>query len=399
MRLALMVTSYSTLLGGTERLCADLARALLQRGHDVIVLTTDLGRSHPQGLFFATPLPAGEQVENGVHVMRLPYVAQLARSAGWIGGPIPGRNHLRRWLRARARARFAGDAIAFARQWRPDALLTMRAWDLPPTAGAKVRTALGTPVVYSPQMHPDTEGWKEAPVRRLVARSDAVAANTGHEARLLVERYGARPERVVVTGCGAEPAPSTGPWPRQPHVLYFGRKALEKGLLLLIDAMERVWDAQPTARLVLAGGRHGRDAPAIAARIAALPAARQAQVEQPDNVSDEQRDHLMAAARCLCLPSEHESFGIVLLEAWAHGTPVVALDLPVMGSTVEQDRTGLLARKRDPDDLARQLLRLLQDADLARRLGDAGALKLRTAHTWEHVAERYERAFELARRR
>ncbi len=392
-----MVHPFRTLFGGCERLAHDLGHGLMARGHAVRVFTSDVGVVPASGPFEARPLAAGPTEVAGLAVERLPYLAALVRRRAWARGPIPGRSYLRRWFRAQARRTFTRAAIQAVRRWGPDALISMRAWDLPALAAADVRDALGVPLVYSPQMHADTPGWRPAAVRALVARADALAANSAHERDRLTAGYGARPERVVVTGCGAHPAPAPGPWPRPAGVLYFGRKTAQKGVPLLLEAMARVWDARPDARLVLAGARDPVEAPRLAADRARLPAHLAARIEDLDDVGEARRQELMAGAACLCLPSEHESFGIVLLEAWAHATPVVALDLPLMRELVGDGEAGLLARPGDPAHLAGRILRLLDDPALARRLGAAGAARLAARHRPAQVAARYEEAVEVAR--
>jgi glycosyltransferase involved in cell wall biosynthesis len=78
-----------------------------------------------------------------------------------------------------------------------------------------------------------------------------------------------------------------------------------------------------------------------------------------------------AAITVVC--SRYEVFGYTLAEAMAQGCPVAATASGGLGELVEDARSGLVARSADPDDLARVLLLLLRDRDLAARLG-RGAL-------------------------
>jgi glycosyltransferase involved in cell wall biosynthesis len=96
--------------------------------------------------------------------------------------------------------------------------------------------------------------------------------------------------------------------------------------------------------------------------------------------SDELYD-LYAAADAFVLPSRHEPFGVVVLEAWAAGLPVVATRAGGLADLVTDGDTGLLADVGDAKALAAAVTRILSDENL--RLGLAG----RAAHL---VAESYD---------
>jgi glycosyltransferase involved in cell wall biosynthesis len=76
---------------------------------------------------------------------------------------------------------------------------------------------------------------------------------------------------------------------------------------------------------------------------------------------------------------------MAVLEAMAAGVAVVALDTPVYRQLITHDQNGVLAA---PTDVAAGCLRLLRDAELRKRLGDAGAVSA-AAYGWDRVAERF----------
>jgi phosphatidylinositol alpha-mannosyltransferase len=97
-----------------------------------------------------------------------------------------------------------------------------------------------------------------------------------------------------------------------------------------------------------------------------------------------------------------ESFGYVLVEAMAAGLPVVASDIAGYREVVRDGVDGLLVPPSDPVALAAALRTVLDDADLARRLGEGGRLRA-GEFSWDRVApaieERYRRALDGASRR
>ena len=87
------------------------------------------------------------------------------------------------------------------------------------------------------------------------------------------------------------------------------------------------------------------------------------------------------------LPSLHEPFGIVALEAWAAGLPVLASRVGGLKDFIEPERNGLLFEPDDPESLIRCCKRLLDDADLRKRLA-ANALVDVRQFGWDALTER-----------
>jgi glycosyltransferase involved in cell wall biosynthesis len=103
---------------------------------------------------------------------------------------------------------------------------------------------------------------------------------------------------------------------------------------------------------------------------------------------------LLAALDVLVYPSEAEPFGMVVVEALAVGTPVVVADSGGPPEIVEGGRCGLVFETGDAEALARQVERLLGDAELCQALADSGRTRARTAFTSERYARDLEAVYE-----
>jgi glycosyltransferase involved in cell wall biosynthesis len=96
-----------------------------------------------------------------------------------------------------------------------------------------------------------------------------------------------------------------------------------------------------------------------------------------------------AAAEFLVVPSRHEPFGIVALEAWAAARPVVAARVGGLGDLVDHGSNGLLYEPGSHDDLVATCHRLLAaPRSLRRRMGHEGRLLVRTRYSWDRAASR-----------
>ena len=110
---------------------------------------------------------------------------------------------------------------------------------------------------------------------------------------------------------------------------------------------------------------------------------------------DQLRPRYLASAEILCTPCQLASFGMVLLEAMSAGVPVVASRNSGFERLMENGRQGFLIDP--PDDerrFAAALDLLLEDHDLARRMGAAGRELALTTYAWPIVVDRLEELYE-----
>ena len=104
------------------------------------------------------------------------------------------------------------------------------------------------------------------------------------------------------------------------------------------------------------------------------------------------------AADVFVLPSVHEPFGIVILEAWAAGLPVVASRIGGIPAFVTDNETGLLFTSKDERELVNALVQIRQQPDLAQRLAVAGKDKAVHKFGWDTITSRLADLYEEALR-
>jgi phosphatidylinositol alpha-mannosyltransferase len=181
--------------------------------------------------------------------------------------------------------------------------------------------------------------------------------------------------------------------PLAPRILFIGQAVERKGLSVLLRSFEALREHVPDATLTLVGPSAGEVAHMMLddRGVSAL-----------GKVSEERKLAELSRAEILCAPSLHgESFGMVLTEAFAAATPVVASDIPGYRDVVRDGTDGLLSPPGDPLLLAASLHRLALDERLRTRMALA-ARERAERYAWPHVArevlDAYEEAIDTAER-
>jgi phosphatidylinositol alpha-mannosyltransferase len=224
---------------------------------------------------------------------------------------------------------------------------------------------------------------------RAVARRIGLRTAVSPEARSLAERWLGGACHVLPNGVEVERFAKADPWPAPETpggsgraILFVGRHEPRKGLEVLLKAFAGL---DTDAALWVAG-----EGP----ETAALAASKPGNVEWLGRISDQELAERMRTAAVFCAPSLHgESFGVVLLEAMAAGTPVVASDISGYRDVARHEREAVLVPPGDPAALADGLRRVLDDPLLAGRLVEAGTARA-AGFSMERLAARYVELYE-----
>jgi len=253
----------------------------------------------------------------------------------------------------------------------------------------RIAKIFGKPVVILPLFHPDDVYHHFRAFYRCFAEADAVLAQTPYSARLFGRLCpGSRPVEV---GAGVDDQAfgsahiSGGRFlsryglQGKRVVLFVGRKEPSKRYDLAIDAIERLNDDQ--VKLVMIGADVDRQ-PINARHVLYL-----------GKVSSEVLADAYDACDVFLLPSEYESFGMVLLQAWMRKKPVIgnALCRPV-GSIIQDGQDGYLCS--NAGEIAERIARLLSQPSLAKRLGESGYTKVMERYTWDHIGRKVFGCYE-----
>jgi len=168
------------------------------------------------------------------------------------------------------------------------------------------------------------------------------------------------------------------------NILFVGRQEKRKGLPYLLEAYARLKAERPDLRLIIVGPDGG-------IRPACQRFISQHGVEDvvfTDFVADEELPRYYKTGDVFCAPNTgHESLGLIILEAMAAGTPIVASNIEGFSDVLTDGVQGLLVPPRDSDALYAALKRLLSDSAMREVMGQAGARQAQK-YSWEEVSGR-----------
>ena len=410
MRVAHYVQRYPPALGGAEAYFARLSRYLASAGDEVSVFTTNALDLEAFWSRQARVLTAGHSELDGVGVERYAMVR------------FPGRRYL-----LKALSFFPGN------QWRcltitcnpiswpmwHDARGDNRAFDVvhatafpyawPIVCGLRRAQRMGVPFFITPFLHlgnPDDAGdrtrrsYLSAPLRYLLEQADGIFVQTRLEQDAIVEN-GLRPEKIHLQGMGVDPADCTGGDRRGARhswnasdgdvvVGHLANQSFEKGTIDLLRAARQAWEGGERFLVVLAG-------PAMPNFLAFWESFEwKHAVVQLGVLDDQQKRDFFAGIDVFALPSRSDSFGLVLLEAWANNVPNLAYRAGGVAEVIHDQEDGILARCGDLADLTCGLILLVRDADLRISLAAHGRARTEAEFDWPSKLDLVRSVYESA---
>ena len=358
MNLLYLTDKYHPSVGGIEVAVRELARAAAAAGHRVrVAAVSDVpGNLGHAGYTWRAPRPHrwrdGEvevTILGASPAQRGVMLPNLVRSV-----PVLGGRHHARLAELCLPTFIAAHGRTLERLAREAAIVHCFGAGYLGAAGLRAARRAGVPFVITPYCHPGH--WGDDPLNLATYREADRVYFVGGDRPVYVTA-GVDEARLGLMRQPVAPGPPVEvPLAQVPTALFLGRINRYKGAQLLVEAWPDVRRAVPGARLVLAGPLQEQ-------------VGRTEGVEMAGVVDGEAKARLVASSWLLALPSAGELLGAAVLEAWAHGVPVVVSDIDtfrelvrdgVDGLVVPRERSALaaalnsvLGSRRRRDDLSR----------------------------------------------
>lgn len=403
MRILHIPHSYYPNTGGLEYIFGRLSEELVRQNHKVEVLVPDTPYYRAMYEFGYTPLAPEREVINGVPIRRIPLCVSRWYRLGNRLMPLVkkirwerlywflnyrlvqklGTRSATQWL-TREIERFEPEVVVTSAH-----MLRNMQWVL----GLHRQKQFA--LVQMPLIHYNVIESEKHIFAPALHEGNATITLTQVEADVAIQIYGLPPQSVFVGGTGTEIPTELPPKSGSDYVLFLSRKERYKGIEETIAAMRLVWHTFPHLKLILAGNRTPQS-DFLDPLLTSLPHNEQANIVEIGLVQGKEKSDLLRNALCLLFPSQSESFGVVLIEAMAHGTPAITWDNPLFREIVTHQETGLLAEMGNIESLANNLLFLVENPSFPQQLGIAGREIVKRKYDWNIVAQRYVKAYQYA---
>jgi glycosyltransferase involved in cell wall biosynthesis len=263
----------------------------------------------------------------------------------------------------------------------------------------------GLPSIELKYHYPDVDPGLLAKIREqemaTLHLSDAIVCPS-NVTRDYIASLGLSRQRVTVIPNGVSPSdflPSPLPSRerRTPVLLYIGTLADWQGLDVLIRALPKILERQ-TVRLQIVGRGRSRQRKVLSKQIRklGLDECVTVQAAVPHHAIPGLISESDVCIAPLGLNDRNVTQGacpIKVLEYMASARPLVASNMPIVRELVREDVDALLFSPNDPEDLARQVLRLLEDSELAKRLSASGSERALSKFTWHEAQKKLVKVY------
>lgn len=404
MRFLHVIPRYYPYIGGSEGYIKEISERLVGEGHSVTVFATDAWDLEHFWAAGKKTIPTSREIHNGVEIRRFPVhrlpfspltYPVLRRGMTTLSAlPVDSTRLLFRLCRLTPLVPALERQFAQGGERFDLVHATNMPFDSLVFAAFRYAQSRGLPFLLTPFTHLGEP--QDAKVRQyytmrhqiaLMRGSDRVILMTGLERDYLVDR-GLPPRLMATVGVGVNPAEVTGGQAQRfrekygvpgPIVFYVGTTAFDKGTHYLVEAMRTLWAKGREARLILAGPQMDH----FLRYFQALPEEARQRCHLLGFISDQDKRDLFAAGDVFAMPSRTDSFGIVYLEAWLYGKPVIGAAAGGVPDVIADGQDGYLVPFGDVPALATRLEQFLDDKDRAGRFGEAGRQKVLKEMTWD----------------
>ncbi|GKT10727.1 glycosyltransferase [Desulforhabdus sp. TSK] len=404
MKIVNIIQRYPPAVGGSETWCQEVCRYLAQKGHNVKVLTLDINKEQE---FWRDPLDPERNVAFGKMMLDQGVLVRRYRRSI----PIHTVFHViyKRILDRMLKVYFYGphSAEMYGRMWREIKAADLVFLHTVPYPHNFIAYALarlfGKKTIFAPHFHPTHPDYERRSHYWLLRSCDAVITVSEFEKQYLQSKN-IPGDRIFVTGNAVHPdhylphdlenfaSKLRADYSIQPDerlVVFIGRKTPEKGVAHLVRAVKELIRKMPVRLFMVGPGfdwYHDL--------YNGLSHEEKNHIIEMGVLSHQDKVNLLHLCDLLVLPSRYEAFGIVFLEAWICGIPVMGTTEGAMPSVIGSE--GFLCRYGDEEHLKAMLAEALSDKDRLKELGSRGYDKVRTRFTWDRIGAEVQKAADHA---
>ena len=282
-------------------------------------------------------------------------------------------------------------------------------------------------LLINSSFHPTDSDFHQKPLIKALQSADYLWTLTQFETNYFIKNFHINPNKIILAGNGVDsdflknpsvletsplekreklltPCPACPPKWRVKgrvregfNILFIGSLSAHKRVDLLINSFSLLLKAKSyllPAKLIIAGQKT-LFYPQIKKTLELLSPKIKSNIKFIYNFPQNKLAKLIDNCTFLVLPSIQESFGLVLIESWARGKPVIASDIPPLSELIDQSHGGLTFKHDNLLDLQKQMEKLINSPEICYQYGQNGFKYVKTNYIWKKVSQKICQKLEL----
>lgn len=247
-------------------------------------------------------------------------------------------------------------------------------------------------ILLNASFHPTDQDFQQKPLINTLKKADYLWALTQSETDYFIKNFNIDPQKIILAGNGVDENFLTTKkisttYNLRSNILFIGSLASHKRVDLLIKSFSTIYNLRSNASLTIAGQKT-LYYPQIEKLIKSLDPKTKAKIKFIFDFKSKDLAKIIDNCSVLILPSVQESFGLVIIEAWARQKPVICADIPALKELVKKSNGGLLFKADDQNDLTKQIQFILDNPQKAQQLGQNGYDYVKNNYTWKKVGHK-----------
>ncbi len=249
-------------------------------------------------------------------------------------------------------------------------------------------------LLINASFHQTDQDFFQKPLIKTLQQADYLWTLTHYETDFFIKKLNINPEKIILAGNGIDPNfllkksnKKSKIYDLKTRILFIGSLSAHKGLITLISSFSNIYHLRSNISLTIAGQKT-LYYPEILKIIKQQPKEVQKNIKFVFSFPQKKLKQLIDNCDVLVLPSNQESFGLVLIEAWARQKPVITSDIPPLKEIVTQTQGGLIFKSNNILDLTDKINQLSKSSKICHQLGQNGHNYVKNNYTWPIVIQK-----------
>lgn len=249
-------------------------------------------------------------------------------------------------------------------------------------------------LLINASFHSTDNDFQQKPLINTLKKADYLWTLTQSETDYFIKNFNIDPKKIILAGNGVDKNfLKKSKIPRlvkegvrgRFNILFIGSFSAHKKIDLLIKSFSNLISSQTTLTIA---GQKTLFYPQIEKLINSLDPKIKSKINFIFNFNQKDLTKIIDNCSVLVLPSTQESFGLVVIEAWARQKPVICADIPALKELVKNSNGGLLFQNNSQNDLTQKIKFILDNPKKAEYFGKNGFNYVKNNYTWDKVGNK-----------